>query len=296
MDFKEFEIPVPWGHVAVKAWGDESNLPVVVLHGLGDNAGSFDRLMPFLPPSFYYMCVDLPSHGKSSPYPPYMFITAMDNIMTTKLIVDFVNRKKYIFIGHSWGGQTALLFAQLYPEYFIKLIVLDTFYLYPLTIPNFQEVLRMRVDGLIKTNEFAVRKQVVYYTYEQAINKLMNNRLGGIKLNKESAEAIGNRAIVQEGDKYRLSTDSRLKYFLNLLADMEFSAKLVEEFPIHCPFLIIYSTDYQYYFYKHVIDKYSKLGNCSIVRVEGSHDVHSNTPELVAPIISKFLANSSCKL
>jgi hypothetical protein len=29
----ELKIPVPWGHVAAKAWGDPSKRPVLAMHG-----------------------------------------------------------------------------------------------------------------------------------------------------------------------------------------------------------------------------------------------------------------------
>lgn len=58
--FEEVEIPVPWGHVAGKWYGDRSKQPVLAMHGWQDNAGTFDRLVPLLPQYISVLCIDLP--------------------------------------------------------------------------------------------------------------------------------------------------------------------------------------------------------------------------------------------
>lgn len=37
----ELRIPMPWGHISAKAWGNPSKNPVLGLHGWMDNAGQF---------------------------------------------------------------------------------------------------------------------------------------------------------------------------------------------------------------------------------------------------------------
>lgn len=299
MVLKEFEVPIPWGHVAVKAWGKESNQAVLAIHGMSDNAGSFDRLIPHLPRTFYYICIDLPGHGKSSPYPPYLLITALDVILTIKLVVDYFNRKNYILMGHSWGGQCAILFTQLYPEHTIKLIVLDCFYLFPIEVSDFKESLRTRIDGIVQLNKNVSNKKQSYFTYEDALNKMINSRFVGMVLYKEAAKPIANRSLIDQGNGlYKFSTDPRIKFATNLLCSNEFIAKLVNKYPILCPALIVYSSDsdFQYYYLQGVIEKYKKSTNCSIVQVQGSHDVHNNNPDVVGSIITKFLTNVASKL
>lgn len=58
--FEEITIPVPWGVVAGKWYGDRKKQPVLAIHGWQDNAGTFDRLCPLLPSTIPILCIDLP--------------------------------------------------------------------------------------------------------------------------------------------------------------------------------------------------------------------------------------------
>ncbi|KAF5304551.1 hypothetical protein FQA39_LY09602 [Lamprigera yunnana] len=296
MKSKEFEIPVPWGHVAVKAWGDETNQCVLAFHGLGDSAGSFDHIIPFLPSAFYYMCIDLPSHGKSSPYPPYLFISAMDNIFTMRILMNYMKSKKFILMGHSWGGQCLVLFTQLYPEYVAKLILLDAFYFYPVSAEDFKETIGNKIDGLMRVNQHISNNNQPYYTYEEAIEKIRNNRMDNAVLHYKSAVAIANRILIKDGDKYKFSTDPRLKYFINIQCDMKFLVKLLVQYPIRCPLLIVCCNGYQYEYFNSIVEKYKLMKNCTLICVEGDHDIHNNNPEIVGPIVSKFFLANNGKL
>lgn len=63
-EWEEIEIAVPWGHVAGKWYGDRNTQPVLTFHGWQDNAGTYDRLIPLLPKTLSYLCIDLPGHGR----------------------------------------------------------------------------------------------------------------------------------------------------------------------------------------------------------------------------------------
>ncbi|KAJ6641822.1 putative serine hydrolase [Pseudolycoriella hygida] len=45
----EFELQVPWGHIACKWWGPKNIQPIICMHGWQDNAGTFDPLITQLP-------------------------------------------------------------------------------------------------------------------------------------------------------------------------------------------------------------------------------------------------------
>uniref|UniRef100_A0A8C4J6N0 Serine hydrolase like 2 n=1 Tax=Dromaius novaehollandiae TaxID=8790 RepID=A0A8C4J6N0_DRONO len=81
--FSEVKFPVPWGHVAAKAWGPPQGHPVLCLHGWLDNANTFDRLIPLLPTDHRYVAMDFSGHGLSSHRPaglPYHFLDYVSEV------------------------------------------------------------------------------------------------------------------------------------------------------------------------------------------------------------------------
>lgn len=60
---EEINIEVPWGVLALKCWNSPNSSPVLVVHGLCENVGAFDRLIPLLSKDYYFVGIDLPGHG-----------------------------------------------------------------------------------------------------------------------------------------------------------------------------------------------------------------------------------------
>jgi len=299
MNIEELEIPVPWGSVAAKAWGDKSADLILMVHGQNDNAGTFDRLIPSLPSEFYYVCIDLPGHGKSSHFPAYIPLQTIHMVFTYKIVVDYLQRDKLIIIGHSWGGQIGMIFTQLYPEYILKLILLDTFCLYPVTIHYFKQFLTERFEETIKINQKIATGKPPSYTYDEALNRLLNARMYG-KLNEEAAKALLKRALIpMEDGKFRFSNDMRLKNSISMLYGEKFVKNLIKQYPITCPILIIIASDSLptlEYLKPLVKEMQKKNKECVIKKVKGNHDVHNNQPEVVVPLINGFLRKITSKL
>uniref|UniRef100_A0A6P4EI86 Uncharacterized protein LOC108041320 n=1 Tax=Drosophila rhopaloa TaxID=1041015 RepID=A0A6P4EI86_DRORH len=65
-DYEAVKIPVPWGYISGRWYGNRKERPILGIHGWLDNLGSFDRLIPLLPDYIGVLCIDLPGHGRSS--------------------------------------------------------------------------------------------------------------------------------------------------------------------------------------------------------------------------------------
>ncbi|NXT83450.1 SEHL2 protein, partial [Zapornia atra] len=149
--FSELKFPVPWGHVAAKAWGPSEGYPVLCLHGWLDNANTFDKLIPLLPRDCYYVAMDFSGHGLSSHRPagsPYYFL---DYVSEVRRVVAALQWRQFTLIGHSMGGSVAGMFCFLYPEMVDRLILLETlgFLLTPEDTEAWLESQRMVIDTIL---------------------------------------------------------------------------------------------------------------------------------------------------
>lgn len=164
-----------------------------------DNAGSFDNLIPLLPNHFYYICVDLPGHGKSSHFPPHLPIHSEDFLMPCLLLVKYFKKEKYIFMGHSYGGQIAFLFSSVYPQFVEKLVTLDVLPLYTIETNKTVEYLRGKIEKVVKIQEKLSTGQPPSYTYEEALQRFCSTRYFGETLFKEAAEPMLKRSLIEKG-------------------------------------------------------------------------------------------------
>ncbi|NWR22187.1 SERHL protein, partial [Emberiza fucata] len=155
--FSELKFPVPWGHVAAKAWGPSEGHPVLCLHGWLDNANTFDKLIPLLPrgrcgssgwivlcgqaahlsdplslSGCYYVAMDFSGHGLSSHRPagcPYHFL---DYVTDVRRVAAALQWRRFTLMGHSMGNFSfsycfiSSQFCFLYPEMVDKLILLES--------------------------------------------------------------------------------------------------------------------------------------------------------------------------
>ncbi|PZC73189.1 hypothetical protein B5X24_HaOG209921 [Helicoverpa armigera] len=106
MDLVEHEwyIQAPWGRIAIIAWGDCCNPPVLLCHGSMDSAVSFRPLVSKLPRNYYYIGLDLPGNGKSDRFLPGLMISVYDMLYAIHALVKHFRWKTFTLIGHSFGA------------------------------------------------------------------------------------------------------------------------------------------------------------------------------------------------
>ncbi len=95
--------------------------PLVMLHGLGGNALSFQTLIESLP-GRHVIAIDMPMHGHSGAVP------SLELPDLARLIFDAVDAhlgRRAIWCGHSWGGKVAAIVAAQNPHAVESLILLD---------------------------------------------------------------------------------------------------------------------------------------------------------------------------
>lgn len=113
---------IPWVHAG---WGDPSNPPLVLVHGVTSNAETFWRVGPAVAAAGrHVIAVDLPGHGLTGHWQGrHRFVdTAVD--LAGWIREAGLDRPDLAVLGHSWGGMVvaALPAAGLRPA---RLILLD---------------------------------------------------------------------------------------------------------------------------------------------------------------------------
>jgi pimeloyl-ACP methyl ester carboxylesterase len=109
-------MPVPLGH---RTTGSPGGLPVVLLHGLGDDATTWDRFAGVL--DRHAIAFDLRGHGTSPRPGEYTPDAMVDDVVAALEPHDRVD-----LVGHSMGGHVAALFTIRHPGRVRRLVLEDT--------------------------------------------------------------------------------------------------------------------------------------------------------------------------
>ncbi len=115
----QFESPVFYLEV-----GDPKNPPIILVHGLGDEASkTWLKVIPELENKYHVYALDLPGFGLSKgvyfEYSPEQYSKILDWFIAQYTSV------KPALVGHSMGAAVSLYFAANYPERIEKLILVD---------------------------------------------------------------------------------------------------------------------------------------------------------------------------
>ncbi|CAG9761608.1 unnamed protein product [Ceutorhynchus assimilis] len=297
MEKREITIDVPWGKLAIVLWGNENDQPVLSVHGKLDNAATFNALIPLLPKYYFYICIDLPGHGKSDHFPAHLPIFTSSYLIVYKLVMDYFKKPKYIIMGHSYGGQLGLKFAQIYPSRVEKLIMFDTVHLFTMQAKYYAQEMENHIEEFVKTERKLQQNSAPQYTYEEAVKKLCQSRPS--PLPAKAAEILLQRMLKPVNDgKFQFSHDQRLKCFINPQHDSQYAIETLKSAPVKCPVLIVFGLDNggQRMVLRPILNHLKKLKNVRVEYLPGHHDIHLTDADKVAPIVNEFLNYKTSKL
>ncbi|XP_038038868.1 serine hydrolase-like protein 2 [Anas acuta] len=299
--FSEVKFPVPWGHLAAKAWGSPEGHPVLCLHGWLDNANTFDRLIPLLPKDCHYVAMDFSGHGLSSHRPagsPYHFL---DYVSDVRRVAAALQWRRFTLMGHSMGGAVAGMFSFLYPEMVDKLILLENlgFLLAPEDTEAWLKSKRMVIDRLLSLE--ARQQAPKAHSPEAALQRLLEaNR----HLTAEGGAILLQRGATETPAGLVYNRDMRVRTQSRESLTVEQCVKLLQK--IQDRVLIILARDgllvphkleSKNHFVIALREAFERTlkEHIQLVEVPGSHFVHMNEPEVVSGIISNFLTAHSTR-
>ncbi|XP_076306492.1 serine hydrolase-like protein isoform X2 [Tachypleus tridentatus] len=289
---KEIQIPLPYGHMAVKDWGPPDGLPLLALHGWLDNAGSFDTLIPLLLPNLRVIALDLPGHGLSSHKPPGSIYEFVHFLIDVKRVIEFYEWKKITIIGHSLGCGLAVFFASLYPNLVDCVIGIDL--IKPVATPV-EKITRRAAEAIDQhlLLEKKCSQEPPVYTQDQALQRLIDGLQN--QVTEKSAKILMKRGtrLSSDGKGLIFTRDIHARKISLFNFDIEQQKLILSH--LKCELLIIKAKEGPWYedreILKDFLDLYARNSKrFQFTEVEGSHFVHLNNPERISPIINTFIS------
>ena len=155
--------------VFVQIEGNSLNEPIVLVHGLGDEASTIwkDTINKFKK-DYYVVTFDLPGFGKSEKenkeLTPRMYSLFIDYL--TSLYI----KKPFYLIGHSMGGSISLKYTSMFPKKVKKLLLIDAAgILHRDTYSNF--LVNTGVDKFFKIKEL----EPITYKITNILSRITNS-------------------------------------------------------------------------------------------------------------------------
>lgn len=194
-------------------------------------------------------------------------------------------------LGHSLGSVAGLRYAGLYPDNVDFFVAVENIVFDDLDIDSSLKRLTTELEK-VQMSQYLLNKEPPERTVEDLTNKLYTGMFKSI--DKENMHYLTQRAIrpsKRDPNKYCYTRDIRLKHFLLKPSNTEFLERLVRR--ISCPLLYFRAANSIYKLSDahclRVIEILEKNNpNFERHTVEGSHHVHTNNPERLAPIIIDF--------
>jgi len=105
-------------------WGTRGKPPLIMLHGIGRIAHTFDHIAPHFASRYHVIAIDLRGHGDSEWDPEGDYLVE-DHVRDLEDLIAQLRLRQITLLGNSTGGRVAQVFAGLHPELVAKLIVED---------------------------------------------------------------------------------------------------------------------------------------------------------------------------
>jgi pimeloyl-ACP methyl ester carboxylesterase len=96
-------------------WGTSDKPPLIMLHGIGRIAHTFDHIAPHFASRYHVMAVDMRGHGDSDWDPKGAYLVE-DYVKDIEGLAQQLHLRNIVIWGNSTGGRVAQVFAGLHPD------------------------------------------------------------------------------------------------------------------------------------------------------------------------------------
>ncbi|MFF0741755.1 alpha/beta fold hydrolase [Streptomyces sp. NPDC004111] len=133
--------------MAYRSWGDQHGAPVILLHGIGSSAASWEKAGQALGEEWRVYALDLRGHGESDWPDEYALEQMRDDVLG---FIEESTIDRAAVVGHGMGGVVAYLLAQDHPDRVERLVLEET----PAPFADAEDVLPP--DGPVDYDENAI--------------------------------------------------------------------------------------------------------------------------------------------
>jgi esterase len=105
-------------------WGNPGKPPMILIHGIGRHAHTFDHIAPHFARDYHVLAIDMRGHGDSSWDPKGDYLVE-DHVKDLEGLVRQLKLTHITMLGNSTGGRVVQVFAGMHPDLVTKLVVED---------------------------------------------------------------------------------------------------------------------------------------------------------------------------
>ena len=260
-------------------WGEGSSSHLILLHGLGSQAHTWDEFGNELSSSFRVVAPDLRGHGESDHseegYAPARFHEDV------KALARSLNIPSFDMVGHSLGALIAIGFAAEHPDLVNRLVLEDGG-------PG------MDTDAARGGSIGNFTRPLAFDTLESAISWLQaQNPLLSSRTDEEMEQMAKHRMKENWAGRWIFRHDPELYWILDNAPgwSQEESEQAWEQTAsISCPTLVLRGKESELLSSDAAARIADAIPNATLVEVPGAgHSIHSETPERFLEIVRDFL-------
>jgi len=104
-------------------WSQEG-VPLIMLHGFGNEAHIFDDFAPRMAPHYRTLAIDLRGHGESEHDSAGRY-DYDSHVRDLEAVTRALGIERLVLLGHSFGSRVAMLFAAAHPQRMAGLVIVD---------------------------------------------------------------------------------------------------------------------------------------------------------------------------
>ena len=105
-------------------WGRADQPALIMLHGIGRDAHSFDHIAPHFTKTYRVIALDLRGHGDSGWHPDGAYLVE-DLVKDLEGLIDQLQLGRIVLLGNSTGGRVVQQYAGIHPDRVRAIVVED---------------------------------------------------------------------------------------------------------------------------------------------------------------------------